>query len=563
MNCWIFGREDEVLEDLRRVGVRRVGEDRGRRGHERRALHRVDDLHRALLVDLDEHVVFVAVHHHRALAARDALGRGGGRLQLLHALLGELLEIVPAQRLGDGVDAGQRRAAIAGVRLGELALPLRVEQVLVALRHLVGRDDVGVVAHHVERGAPGGVVAVGVLALRGIVLHVGGHVLGEQVLLLPEHEVRCIRAELITSTLLMPESCSWLVRWNTRSEPERSTSSSIFGIGLCGRPRPRPRPPSRRPRCTRRPCLPSPRRRHRAASFRRPPGPRAPTSQDGEDCLLVHGTHLVSSSFEAINAPALARAAIAELLGEAAAALGREAHRDLRARGHVERGGRGDRAAPGRCRRCSRDGCPGRPGCARRPAAGCCPRHGVAGQQLHVVRLHAEAHGARPGRRTRRGRCRAHGRRLRRGCPHVAGIDHVGGADEARDEARLRAVVHVLGGCRSARCGRRSSPRCGRPWSSPRPGRGSRRWRCCGTRRAGGGSRSASRRAGWHRGWRAARRAAGCRAWVRARGRAPRAAAGRPRARKDSVGMSDRGASRRACRRARVWRSAAGTDSAS
>ena len=54
--------------------------------------------------------------------------------------------------------------------------------------------------------------------------------------------------------------------------------------------------------------------------------------------------------------------------------------------------------------------------------------------------------------------------------------------------------------CRSARCGRGSSPRSGRPWSSPRPGRASRRPWCSGTRRAAGGSRSASPRAGWRRG---------------------------------------------------------------
>src|SRR6476661_6683228 len=35
--------------------------------------------------------------------------------------------------------------------------------------------------------------------------------------------------EFTTSTFLMLDWYSWLMRWNTRSEPERSTSTSIFG----------------------------------------------------------------------------------------------------------------------------------------------------------------------------------------------------------------------------------------------------------------------------------------------------------------------------------------------
>src|SRR5439155_18318946 len=53
----------KVLQHARRVGMRRVGEYRRRRGDEGRALLRIDDLHRALRLDLDEHVVLVAVDH--------------------------------------------------------------------------------------------------------------------------------------------------------------------------------------------------------------------------------------------------------------------------------------------------------------------------------------------------------------------------------------------------------------------------------------------------------------------------------------------------------------------
>src|SRR5437868_3228079 len=35
--------------------------------------------------------------------------------------------------------------------------------------------------------------------------------------------------ELTTSTLWMPDWYSWLMRWKTRSEPERSTSISMLG----------------------------------------------------------------------------------------------------------------------------------------------------------------------------------------------------------------------------------------------------------------------------------------------------------------------------------------------
>ena len=35
--------------------------------------------------------------------------------------------------------------------------------------------------------------------------------------------------ELTTSTFLIPDWYSWLIRWNTRSEPDLSTSIWIFG----------------------------------------------------------------------------------------------------------------------------------------------------------------------------------------------------------------------------------------------------------------------------------------------------------------------------------------------
>src|SRR5216683_305823 len=38
--------------------------------------------------------------------------------------------------------------------------------------------------------------------------------------------------ELTTSTFLMPDWYSWLIRWNTRSDPDRSTSIWIFGYSV-------------------------------------------------------------------------------------------------------------------------------------------------------------------------------------------------------------------------------------------------------------------------------------------------------------------------------------------
>src|SRR5437016_14191715 len=103
----------KILEPARRVGMRRCREYRARGGDEWRSLLRVDDLHGAFRVDFDEHVVFVAVDHDDALPAGDALGRRRRRLQLQDALLGEFLQVIPAEKLDDREGAGEARAAVA------------------------------------------------------------------------------------------------------------------------------------------------------------------------------------------------------------------------------------------------------------------------------------------------------------------------------------------------------------------------------------------------------------------------------------------------------------------
>ena len=186
-------RVQEILQHTRGVRVRRVGKHRRWRSHERRAFDRVDDLDRALRVDLDEHVVLVAIDHGRALAAGDALGCGRRRLQLLHPLLRQLLEVIPSKGLRDCEGSRQAGAAIAGMCLDQLALPLRVEKVEIAGWRILGIDELGVVAHDTQRRAPRRVIAVGILELRRVALDVGRRVLREPFLLLPEDEVRRVR----------------------------------------------------------------------------------------------------------------------------------------------------------------------------------------------------------------------------------------------------------------------------------------------------------------------------------------------------------------------------------
>src|SRR5437763_13552024 len=72
-----FARVQPVLEQPRRIGVRRRLEYRARSDHQRSALGRVDHLYWLPgLLELDE-VVIVPVRHHRALAAPPLLRRVG------------------------------------------------------------------------------------------------------------------------------------------------------------------------------------------------------------------------------------------------------------------------------------------------------------------------------------------------------------------------------------------------------------------------------------------------------------------------------------------------------
>src|SRR5262245_36124632 len=122
-----FGRKAIALEKARGVRIGRVLEQSIRTDDERRAFRRIDDLDRPAAFLALQHVVFAAVSHHRPLAERELLGRIGRRLHLHHLLLGELLEIPPAELAHDLERRRQNSSAIARMRLDDLTRPFGIE----------------------------------------------------------------------------------------------------------------------------------------------------------------------------------------------------------------------------------------------------------------------------------------------------------------------------------------------------------------------------------------------------------------------------------------------------
>jgi hypothetical protein len=97
----------------------------------------VNDLNRLTLILEQHQAVVVTIGHDRALADRHLFRRISGRLDLHDFLLRERFEIWPAEFAHQEERRGQDRAAVARVALYELAPPLGVEQVGVALRGFV------------------------------------------------------------------------------------------------------------------------------------------------------------------------------------------------------------------------------------------------------------------------------------------------------------------------------------------------------------------------------------------------------------------------------------------
>ena len=140
----------------------------------------------------------------------------------------------------------------------------------------------------------------------------------------------------------------------------------------------------------------------------------------------------------------------------------------------------------------------------------------------HVLRPHADeaVRRARPAPTTSRS------------AGSAGGVDHVHlrRADELRDELVGRPVVQLQRRADLLDQRRRAAPPRGRPASSPRPGRASRRSSSRPGRGAAWRSPRASGRAARRPGWTAARRTGTPWARARWRGRWPRAGAGRPTA---------------------------------
>ena len=134
---------------------------------------RIDKGERRAFLDHLQRQVFAAIGRDRAFALRHLFRRVGGRLHLHDLLLSELLQIVPAEIAADLIGHGHDRAAIAGMRLDDLAFPFRVEQIGKAFRRVLGLDELRVVLDRRQREAVGGVKPVRVAIVGRIFRDIG------------------------------------------------------------------------------------------------------------------------------------------------------------------------------------------------------------------------------------------------------------------------------------------------------------------------------------------------------------------------------------------------------
>src|SRR5689334_14598502 len=217
---------------------------------------------------------------------------------------------------------------------------------------------------------------------------------------------------------------SWLMRWSTRSEPERSTSTSIFGycslnaLAICSA------------------TFTSTELYHTTL-----PSFSAAATIAGVDSCAANGSATDNASH-----PISLRICmpVSSLLStrEAAAPLGPQPYLHLGSGGEVERGGRGHQQLLPHVHHVVAMAA------EVRGAADHARQHVVRahlhalGNDLDVVRLHAHAHVAGELALPHVDRVAADAHLVAR---HVPGVDHVARADEARHEARVRPVVYVLG----------------------------------------------------------------------------------------------------------------------
>ena len=153
-------------------------------------MHDLDRL--PLLLGHPEKIV-AAVDGDGPFAGHDALGRLGRRLDLQHLLLGELLEVRPAELARELLRRRHDRAGISGMALHQLARIFRIEQVHEAPRCIRGGDHLAVVGDGAEMGA---LVAERTVGIDHLGRHVARHVLRDErrqpALALPDDEVRGI-----------------------------------------------------------------------------------------------------------------------------------------------------------------------------------------------------------------------------------------------------------------------------------------------------------------------------------------------------------------------------------
>src|SRR3984893_5895029 len=221
--------EQKALEQPCRVGTGRGLKDGARSDDERRALARINDLHRRTPFPQQQKLGAGTVGLHGTLAACEPVRRIARRLQLHDLLLGEPLEIGPAQIARKRKCCGKDGAAIVRISLDDFALPSEVEQIGKTRRCILGLDQVGVVADGAERGECRRVHAIRT-DLFG--RQVPGRVLRQERRkpTLRRQRTKCPASVLhTTSTSWIRISSSLPMRWNTRSAPDRFTRTLIPG----------------------------------------------------------------------------------------------------------------------------------------------------------------------------------------------------------------------------------------------------------------------------------------------------------------------------------------------
>src|SRR5713101_7822118 len=222
-----LAREEIADEEACRVRVRRPVGERDAAGDQRRALAGIDDLDGiAALLQVDKDI-FEAVGLDGTLAHCQLLGRFGSRLHLHDMLLSELLEIGPAEIPAGLERGGDDAAAVARMRLDDLAAPFRIEQVGKALGRVLGLDQARIVGDRHQRETLVGEISLGVaLVGRPLCRHFRRHEGFEPTQALPV--MNCaVSEESSTSTANMLLARSWAMRCAMRSPPLRSTCTAI------------------------------------------------------------------------------------------------------------------------------------------------------------------------------------------------------------------------------------------------------------------------------------------------------------------------------------------------